>query len=60
MSGRQAGGKHERVVVRFRSWWTRVRPAIGRVVTGAVLLAGAFFLLDTGWWFAAGEFLAPG
>ncbi len=38
MSGRLAGGKHQRVVV--RSWWARVRPAIGRVVDDAVLVVG--------------------
>lgn len=54
------GSKHERVVVWFRSWWTKIRPAIGHVVTGAVLLVGAFFLLDAGWWFVTGEFLVPG
>ena len=55
-----AGGKHERFVVRFRSWWSRIRPAVGRLVTGAVLLVGAFFLLDAGWWFVTGELLVPG
>ena len=24
-----------------------------------ILLVGAFFLLDAGWWFATGEFLVP-
>lgn len=54
-----AGGKHERFVARFQTWWTRIRPAVGRLVTTAALLVGAFFLLDAGWWFATGEFLVP-
>jgi hypothetical protein len=55
-----AGGAHGRFVARFRSWWEKVRPAVGRLVTGAALLAGAFFLLDSGWWFVTGEFLVGG
>lgn len=54
-----ACGKHEGVMVWFRSWWTKVRRAIGRMVTSAVLLVGALFLLDAGWWFVTGEFLVP-
>ena len=54
-----AGGKHERFVARFGSWWERVRPTVGRLVTAAALLVGAFFVLDAGWWFATGEFLVP-
>ena len=54
-----AGGKHERFVARFGSFWERVRPAVGRLVTAAALLVGAFFMLDAGWWFATGEFLVP-
>ena len=57
--GAMAGGKHKGVVVWFRSLWSRLRPAIGRLVTGAVLLVGAFFLLDAGWWFVTGELLVP-
>jgi hypothetical protein len=52
-----AGGKHERFVARFGSLWEWVRPAVGRLVTAAALLVGAFFVLDAGWWFATGEFL---
>ena len=52
-----AGGAHRRFVARFRSWWEKVRPAVGRLVTGAALLVGAFFLLDSGWWLATGQFL---
>ena len=52
-----AGGKHERFVARFGSFWERVRPAVGRLVTAAALLVGTFFVLDAGWWFATGEFL---
>jgi hypothetical protein len=54
-----AGGKHERFVARFGSFWERVRPAVGRLVTAAALLVGTFFVLDAGWWFATGEFLVP-
>jgi hypothetical protein len=54
-----AGGKHERFVARFRSFWERVRPAVGRMITAAALLVGAFFVVDGGWWFATGEFLLP-
>ncbi len=57
--GAMAGGKHKGVVIWFRSLWSRLRPAIGRLVTGAVLLVGAFFLLDAGWWFVTGELLVP-
>ena len=52
-----AGGAHGRFVAWFRSWWEKVRPAVGRLITGAALLVGAFFLLDSGWWLATGEFL---
>lgn len=55
-----AGGRHERFVVWFRSWWTKIRPAIGRLATGILLLAGTIFLVDAGWWLATGEFLLPG
>ena len=54
-----ASGKHRRFVVRFRSWWEKIRPAVGRIVTAAALLVGTFFLLDAGWFFATGEFLVP-
>jgi hypothetical protein len=54
-----ADGKHERFVARFRTFWERVRPAVGYLVTGAALLVGAFFVLDAGYWFATGEFLVP-
>ena len=54
-----AGGKHERFVAQFGSFWERVRPAVGRLVTAAALLVGTFFVLDAGWWFATGEFLVP-
>ena len=57
--GAMAAGKHKGVVVWFRSLWSRLRPAIGRLATGAVLLVGAFFLLDAGWWFVSGELLVP-
>ena len=57
--GAMAGGKHKGVVAWFGSLWSRLRPAIGRLVTGAVLLVGAFFLLDAGWWFVTGELLVP-
>jgi hypothetical protein len=53
-----AGGKHERFVAWFQTWWARIRPAVGHLVTAAALLVGAFFLMDAGWWFATGEFLA--
>jgi hypothetical protein len=57
--GAMAGSKHKGVVVWFRSLWTRLRPVIGRLVTGAVLLVGALFLLDAGWWFVTGDLLIP-
>jgi hypothetical protein len=57
--GAMAGGKHKGVVVWFRSLWSRLRPVIGRLVTGTVLLVGAFFLLDAGWWFVTGDLLIP-
>ena len=52
-----AGGKHQRIVVWFQSWWTKIRLTVGRLVTAAVLFVGVFFLLDSVWWFATGEFL---
>jgi hypothetical protein len=57
--GAMAAGKHKGVVNWFGSLWSRLRPAIGRLVTGAVLLVGAFFVLDAGWWFVSGELLVP-
>jgi len=57
--GAMAGGKHKGVVGWFRSLWSRLRPVIGRLVTGAALLVGAFFLLDAGWWFVTGDLLIP-
>lgn len=54
-----AGGKHRRFVARFRSWWEKIRPAVGRMVTAAALLVGTFFLLDAGWFLVTGEFLVP-
>ncbi len=57
--GAMAGGKHKGVVVWFGSLWRRLRPVVGRLVTGAVLLVGAFFVLDAGWWFVSGELLIP-
>jgi hypothetical protein len=54
-----AGGKHRRFVARFRAWWKKIRPAVGRMVTAAALSVGAFFLLDAGWFFATGEFSVP-
>lgn len=53
-------GGHERAVAGFRTGWARVAPGLGRVATGALLLAGAFLLVDGGWWFATGEFLVSG
>jgi hypothetical protein len=44
-------------VARFRTWWEKVRPAVGRLVTAAALLVGALFVLDAGWFLATGEFL---
>lgn len=55
-----AGGKHEQAAVWFRSWWDRLRPAVSRIVTGAVIMVGVFLLVDAGWWFVTGEFLVPG
>lgn len=52
-----ARGRHERFVVRLQSWWARSRPAIGRVMTGAALVVGVFFLADAGWWLATGRWL---
>lgn len=47
-----AGGKPQRIVVWFQSWWTKIRLTVGRLVTAAVLFVGVFFLLDSVWWFA--------
>ncbi len=55
-----ARGRHERAVELFRSWWARIRPLIALAAAGAAVLAGAFLLLDAGWWFATGDFLVPG
>ena len=57
--GAMAGGKHKGVVIWFRSLWGRLRPVIGRLVTGAVLLVGTSLLLDAGWWFVTGDLLIP-
>jgi hypothetical protein len=50
---------HERVVARFQTWWTRIRPIIVRLVTGAVLLVGALLLLDAACYFITGELFLP-
>lgn len=55
-----ARGGHERAVTWFQRGWARVTPALGRVVTAALLVAGLFLVLDAGWLFATGEFLVPG
>ncbi len=53
-------GKHERAIDLFRSLWARIRPLIALVAASAAVLAGAFLMLDAGWWFATGDFLVPG
>lgn len=50
---------HDRVVTWFQTWWERLRPLTIRLVTAAVLLAGAFLLLDAAWWHFTGNFLVP-
>ena len=50
---------HERVVTRFQSWWSRLRPIVFRLVTGAVFLAGALLLLDAAWYFITGDLFLP-
>ena len=54
-----ARGGHHRAVERFRAWWDRAEPTVRRLVTGAVLLAGAVLVVDAAWWFATGSFLLP-
>lgn len=53
------GGRHERAVAGFNRLWNRVRPVAAWVGTGALLLAGAGFAVDSLWWFATERFLVP-
>ena len=50
---------HERVVARFQTSWSRIRPIVVRLVTGTVLLAGALLLLDAAWYFITGDLFLP-
>ena len=50
---------HEQAVIRFRTRWTRIRPIIFRLATGAALLVGALFLLDATWYFVSGKLFLP-
>lgn len=50
---------HERVVTRFRGWWTKIRPYTVRLVTLAACFVGVAFLLDAAWYFATGDLLLP-
>jgi hypothetical protein len=50
---------HERVVNRFQSLWTRVRPFIARFATIVAFLVGIAFLLDAAWYYVTGELLLP-
>jgi hypothetical protein len=50
---------HERVVTLFQTWWTRLRPFIFRLVTGAALLVGIAFLLDAAWFYVTGKLFLP-
>ena len=50
---------HELVVNRFQTLWARIRPITVRLVTVAVLLAGALLLLDAAWFFLTGDLFLP-
>jgi hypothetical protein len=50
---------HDLVVVRFQTWWTKIRPITIRLVTGTVLLVGALLLLDATWYFLTGDLFLP-
>jgi hypothetical protein len=50
---------HERAVARFQTLWSKIRPFIVRLVTGAVLLAGALFLLDAAFYLITGDLFLP-
>jgi cytochrome c biogenesis protein CcdA len=54
-----ARGRHERAVTWFRRVWDRVRPVASILGTGALILAGALFALDSLWWFVTERFLIP-
>lgn len=49
----------QRAVDRFQAGWTRIRPALSRVVSCALLAVGLLLVLDAGWWFATGQVLLP-
>jgi hypothetical protein len=53
-------GRHARFTAWFGRWWERMRPRVARVLTLALVLAGAFLVLDASWLFATGDFLVPG
>ena len=53
------GGENERVVTWVRNLWERISPLMVRLVTIAVLLMGALFLLDALWYYSTGELFIP-
>ena len=55
-----ATGRHVRLTAWFQGWWARMRPTARWLLTGVLVLAGAFLVLDATWLFATGEFLVPG
>ena len=50
-------GHEKRAVAWFQRAWERARPVTVAVGTGALLLAGAAFALDSLWWFFTERFL---
>jgi hypothetical protein len=50
---------HERLVARFQTTWSRIRPIIVRLVTGTALIAGTLFLLDAAFYFITGDLYLP-
>jgi hypothetical protein len=52
-------GQNERVVTWVRTFFARISPLIGRLITVAVFVAGMFLLADALWWFTTGHFFIP-
>lgn len=51
--------RHDRAVAWLRELVPRVRPALARVGTGTLALAGLVMLTDAAWWLVTGHFLLP-
>jgi hypothetical protein len=51
--------RHDRAVAWLRDLMPRVRPALARLGTATLALAGLVMATDVMWWLATGHFLLP-